>query len=196
MIVRLTRTLLGILFVLGVAACGRAAPATQITDITGVMPPLAFHMVRVNDGTDVDGAKYRGKIVVLYFGYTHCPDLCPATLANLATALQKLRQKAESVRVLFVTVDPDRDTPSVLKDYARAFAPQVDGLRGSADEIARLARRYRVLYSVMPASPSHTYEVTHSSSVFFFDRQGRARFVTMDTGDTRDVVARLETLLG
>lgn len=179
---------------LALAGCGHATDA-QMTDITGVMPPLAFHMTRANDGVSVDAQAYRGKVVALYFGYTHCPDECPTTLANLSTLLQRLGAEAPNVRVLFVTVDPARDTAPALKSYVQAFAPQIDGLRGSVDDVATLARRYRVLYSVTPQSPGHSYEVTHSASVFFFDRNGRARFVTMETGDAVAITKLISALL-
>lgn len=179
---------------LAVTSCGRPTEA-QGTDITGVMPPLAFHMARANDGAEVTAASYRGKAVVLYFGYTHCPDECPTTLANMTTVLQRLGKRAGNVRVLFVSVDPTRDSLPILKSYAQAFAPEIHGLRGSDDEVAALARRYRVIYSVTPASPSHPYEVTHSASVFFFDRAGRARFVTMSTGNSNEIAALVERLL-
>ncbi len=102
-------------------------------------------------GQKVTAADFRGKVVLLYFGYTQCPDFCPTTLTNLTHVLDRLGARAKDVRVLFVTVDPNRDTLPVLKQYAAAFGPQVVGLRGTPDELANLARRYRVGYSVMPA---------------------------------------------
>jgi protein SCO1/2 len=179
---------------LAVAACGRATQ-TDATDISGVMPSLGFSMTRANDGTHVTAADYRGKIVILYFGYTHCPDECPTTLANLAAALQRLGDKAKNVRVVFVTVDPMRDTLPVLKSYVNAFSPEIDGLRGSADAIAALARRYRVIYAVTPETAGHPYSVMHSDSVFFFDAGGDAHWVTMTTGNTANVIARIEALI-
>jgi len=179
---------------LALAACGRPT-AAQTTDITGVMPPLAFHMTRVNDGMSVDAEDYRGKVVVLYFGYTHCPDECPATLANIATVFKRLGPRANGVRMLFVSVDPVRDTPTLLKSYVQAFAPEIDGLRGSDDDVAALARRYRVLYTVTPASPGHPYTVTHSASVFVFDKTGAARLVRMSTDNTNALAQELSLLL-
>lgn len=152
-------------------------------------------MTRVNDGLPVSAASYHGKVVVLYFGYTHCPDECPTTLANLAAVLRRLGTKAQDLRVLFVSVDPSRDTPPILKSYVQAFAPQIDGLRGSDNAIAMLARRYRVIYAVTPASPDHPYTVVHSASTFFFDRDGNARWVTMSTDDTAAITAQLRRLL-
>jgi len=178
---------------LSAAACGRATQS-DTTDISGVMPPLAFSMVRANDGVPVNGASYRGKIVLLYFGYTHCPDECPTTLANLADALKHVGLAAKGVRVLFVTVDPARDSIPVLKKYVHAFAPEIDGLRGSDNAIAALARRYRVLYAVTPAAPGRAYDVTHSDSLFMFDRSGRARLVTMSTQNTSALAAEIESV--
>ncbi len=159
------------------------------------MPTLDLSMVRANDGAAVSASNYHGKVSVLYFGYTHCPDVCPTTLSNLSLALGSMGGDADKVRVLFVSVDPERDAVPTLKSYVNAFAPQVDGLHGSANEVARLARRYRVAYSVTPASATQSYEVTHSNSVFFFDATGRARFVTMHTDDQTALVKTLRYLI-
>jgi protein SCO1/2 len=178
---------------LALAAC---APARgPVTDIAGAMPRLEFAMTRANDGKDVTADAYRGHVVILYFGYTNCPDACPTTLGDLATVLQRLGPKARDVRVLFVTVDPNRDTLAALKAYANAFAPEIDGLRGSEDAIARLARRYRVTYQVTPASPGHAYAVMHSDSVFFFDRDGRARYVATSVADAAAIEGDVRRLL-
>jgi protein SCO1/2 len=176
-----------------VASC--APPRGPVTDITGVMPALEFAMTRANDGKPVRAADYRGKIVILYFGYTHCPDECPTTLANLASVLTRLGAKASDVRVLFVSVDPDRDTLPVLKTYVQVFAPEIDGLRGSADATAMLARRYRVTYQVTPAGPDHPYDVMHSDSIFFFDAKGRARLVATSVNHTDVIEADIQKLM-
>ena len=168
-----TLCLLGLL-----AACGPTGVQWHATNITGAMPALDFTLTRANDGAAVTADDYRGKIVILYFGYTNCPDICPATLANLSDVLQKLGDRANDVRILFVSVDPKRDTAAVLKEYVHSFAQQIDGLRGTDDQLTALARRFRVIYSVTPASPGHAYEVMHSGAMFFFDRNGRARLVT------------------
>jgi protein SCO1/2 len=180
--------------VLLVAACSRSV-GWHATDITGAMPRLAFAMTRANDDKAVTAGDYRGKIALLYFGYTHCPDICPTTLANLSDMLQQLGTRANDVRVLFVTVDPDRDTQPVLRDYVKAFAPQIDGLRGSNDALVALARRYRVAYGVTPASGKNPYTVTHSDAVFFFDRDGRARLVATSTDDTHGISSDVRRLL-
>lgn len=184
---------LALLLALTLAACGRGEMHFGATDITHVMPDLKFAMTRTNDARSVTAEDYRGKIVLLYFGYTHCPDICPATLSNLAQVLQTLGPHANDVRVLFVSVDPGRDDLASLKAYASAFAPQIDGLRGSDNEIAKLARRYRVLYSV--TKTGHGIDVMHSDSVFLFDREGQAREVMTNTSNGAAVASDILNLM-
>ena len=178
-----------------------AAPAFawNSTDLSGAMPALQFTMTRASDGKTVTAADFKGNIVLLYFGYTFCPDVCPTTLLNLTTMLKSLGKDADAVRVLFVTVDPGRDTLSVLKEYAGAFAPQVVGLRGTPDELATLAKRYRVSYSVTPAADGHAYEVTHSSAIYVFDRAGNIKLLfsglALAKADTKPQLADLRTLI-
>jgi protein SCO1/2 len=167
---------------------GCSDPKWHMTDISGGMPRLDLRMTE--NGRPVTGQTYRGKVVLLYFGFTHCPDICPTTLANLANVLDRV--KSPDVQVLFVTVDPDRDTPEVLADYTKVFSPQITGLRGSPNQLASLARTYRVAYEVDKGPP---YEVMHANTVFVFDRDGRARLVTTDTSDTAAVADDLKRLL-
>jgi protein SCO1/2 len=180
--------MLAFAFALLLAGCGRSS--FHMTDISGAMPKLDFHMTRARDGAPVTGKDYRGKVVALYFGYTNCPDVCPATLANLTDMMTRV--KSPDMRVLFVSVDPNRDTAEILRIYAAAFSPQIEGLRGSANDLAELARTYRVAYSVNPAPP---YTVMHSNAVFFFDRDGKARLVTTDTGNAAGMGEDVEKLL-
>jgi protein SCO1/2 len=170
------------------------------TDISGAMPDLTFTMTRADDGKEVTAADYRGKVVMLYFGYTFCPDVCPATLADIAQILKGLGPKAADVSVLFVTVDPNRDTLPVLKDYADAFAPEVDALRGTPSELQALAKRYRVSYSVKPKTADHDYEVSHGSAVYIFDKTGKIRLLatslSSDKPDNDGTAADLKRLIG
>ena len=158
-------------------------------DVSGSSPPLELTMARAGDGKEVSQADYRGKIVMLYFGYTNCPDVCPTTLSNVATILHRLGPDAQYIRMLFVTVDPDRDTLPVLATYVKNFAPQIDGLRGTSDQLAALARRYRVIYSVKPATKDHPYEVTHSSAIYVFDGSGAARLLVPSLASTTPDIA-------
>lgn len=147
------------------------------TDVTGTSPALSLTMTRAPDGKETTAVDFLGKVVMLYLGYTFCPDICPTTLADITEILTRLGSDAAHVAVLFVTVDPDRDTLPVLADYVRNFAPQTVGLRGTSDQLAALARRYRLAYSVTPESAGHPYAVTHSSAIYVFDGSGAARLL-------------------
>lgn len=146
-------------------------------DISGSSPPLQLTMSRASDGKAVTQADYRNHIVLLYFGYTNCPDFCPTTLANVADILKRLGAEADHIRMLFVTVDPNRDALPVLAQYVKDFAPQIDGLRGTPNQLITLARRYHILYSVKPSTKDRPYEVTHSSAIYVFDGTGAARLL-------------------
>lgn len=168
------------------AACA-SQPKWQLDNVQGHLPDLKFQMT--NDlGQPVTAATYRGKVVLLYFGYTHCPDVCPLTLVHLHTVLQKMGKEANDVRVLFVTVDPARDTVPVLHQYVTAFDPRIVGLTGTQDAIAQLTKRYRAFYQREPSkTPTADYLVTHSSAIYIFDRQGHARLLATP-GSTNDEI--------
>jgi protein SCO1/2 len=177
------------------AACA-TRPQWQLDDVQGHLPDLKFQMT--NDlGKPVTAATYRGKVVLMYFGYTHCPDVCPLTLVHLHTVLQKLGKEAEDVQILFVTVDPARDTVPVLHQYVTAFDPRIVGVTGSQTEIASLAKRYRAFYQPEAAnSKSGDYEVTHSSAIYVFNREGQAMLLATP-GATNDAILHdLEILVG
>ena len=176
---------------LGAALVGgcRSGDSRSAIDISGNSPPLEFTLTRASDGKRVTEADYRGDIVMLYFGYTFCPDVCPTTLANVADILKRLGPDAERVRLLFVTVDPDRDTLPVLADYVKSFAPRSTDCAAIPDQIAALARRYRIAYSVTPATATHPYEVTHGSAIYVFDATGAARLLIPSLGSTAGDIA-------
>lgn len=170
--------------VLLLAACA-PQPKYQLSDVSGHLPDLQFTLI--NDlGQPVSAANYRGKIVMLYFGYTHCPDVCPLTLADMHKVMQKLGKDAQDVQLLFVTVDPARDSPAVLHQYLAAFDPRFVGLTGTQNQIAALAKRYRAFFSYQKPNPSGNYEVTHSSGIYIFNREGQAVLL----GDSSDPQAK------
>ncbi len=146
----------------------------QDVDVRGLVPPLALSMTDVATGKPVTAADFKGAATMLYFGYTNCPDVCPATLYNVDKILRLLGPAGVRMHFLFVTVDPDRDTPAALAQYVALFGPNIIGLRGSADQLFALARRYRVVFSV---SKTPVYSVTHSAAVYVFDAKGDARFI-------------------
>ncbi len=152
-------------------------------------------MTRASDGKVVTATNYRGKIVLLYFGYTFCPDICPTTLLNMTTILKAMGKEAEHFRILFVTVDPNRDTLAVLKRYTAAFASQVVGLRGTPTQIAALAKRYHASYSVNPARRGHPYEVTHSAAMYVFDANGNNKLTLIGLSATHSSLAPITDYL-
>ncbi|HTZ79964.1 MAG TPA: SCO family protein [Stellaceae bacterium] len=135
------------------------------------------------DGSKVTDQTYRGKIELIYFGYTYCPDACPTALNEIAGALAALGPSAERVQPLFITIDPARDTPKVLADYVRAFDPRIVGLTGTPDEIAAAANAYRVYYApYKSADAPDGYLMDHTSIVYVMNEQGR--FVASFTHET------------
>jgi len=190
-----------VLFSMGAAlsACNRDE-GWHATDITGVSPDLELAMTRAEDGRHVTAADYSGKVTLLYFGYTFCPDICPTTLANVAEILKGLGGEASKLRVLLSTIDPGSDTAKILNQYTDAFAPQVDGLAGTADQLAALARRYRIAYSVKPNDDPSRYEVSHSPAIYVFGKQGKARLLIGNLGigkpDLKGIGADLHRLIG
>ena len=187
-------------FLLASLLCGCRGGAPQdAVDVSGEAPPLSFTMTRASDGKQVTAQDFRGRVAVLYLGYTNCPDVCPLTLANLAEVLREMGSDAKRVSILFVTVDPQRDTDSVLANYVKSFAPQVVGLRGDPNQLAALARRYRLAYSVTPKTSKHPYEATHSAAVYVFDAAGAARLLiptlASSSPDTQAIAADLKDLV-
>lgn len=177
------------------AACG-ATDTAQYTakNITGVMEPLQLQLTG-ESGEPLSAADLQGKIVLMYFGYTNCPDVCPTTLAKLAQALKALGAKAEHVRILFVSVDPARDRPDVLRRYTAAFAPQVIGATGNDQTLTALTKRYRVAYRRDKPDAQGNYAVYHSSAVFVFDGNGKARLLITGSESAEAIAADLKTLL-
>jgi protein SCO1 len=166
----------------------------QLTDISGHMPDLTFRLTD-DHGQTVTAADYRGKITLLYFGYTHCPDVCPLTLAHLHVVMQHLGKLADNVRILFVSVDPTRDTPAVLHDYVNAFDPHAVGLTGSPADIEALTKRYRAAFTREPGNADGSYDVSHSSGIYIFDENGKARLLATPTDSQDKLVHDLQLLL-
>jgi protein SCO1/2 len=173
--------------VLAMAACSPDAPKFMGSDVTGTSFGRDFKLFD-HTGKPVTLADYRGKAVVLFFGYTQCPDVCPTTLSELAEAMKRLGPDADRVQVLFVTVDPERDTPALLSKYVPAFDPRFVGLWGDADATARTAKEFKVIYQKQPGQTPGTYTVDHSAGTFIFDPNGKLR-VYVGYGQGPDVFA-------
>lgn len=161
---------------LALAACSASAPREkfQASDITGASWGHDFHLFDPA-GTSHSLADYRGKVVMMFFGYTNCPDECPTTLAKMAQAVDRLGADGKRVQGLFVTVDPTRDVPAVLVKYVRSFSPAFVGLSGNAASIAATAREFKVFYEAQKPEASGVYTVDHQAGIFVFDAHGRLR---------------------
>jgi len=188
------KTLLGaITLCVALASCGQKDVQWRTDSINGLMPDLAFNMTD-DAGRPVSAETYRGKTVLLFFGYANCPDVCPTTLATLAQAIKETKTHGANTVVLFVTVDPDRDTFTRMHDYAKAFGPWVIGLRGTQDELRKFTKRYRVTYSYGKPGKDGNYEVTHSTGVFVFDGSGRSRLLILPRDPAAAITADLDQL--
>ena len=159
---------------LTLAGCGRGGPQFQTSDVTGSAMGRDFALTD-HTGKARTLADFRGKAVVLFFGYTQCPDVCPTTLATLAEALRRLGPDAAKVQVLFVTIDPERDTAELLSHYVTAFDPSFLGLSGDAEATAKTAKEFKIIYQKQPGSTPGSYTMDHSAGTFMFDPEGRLR---------------------
>jgi protein SCO1 len=173
----MTRSLAAVVLLLavGLGGCGKqqAMPAYKLTDVTGATFGQSLALTD-HTGTRRTLGDFKGKVVVLFFGFTHCPDVCPTALLELAKVAQELGPDAARMQVLFVTLDPDRDTPELLRQYVPSFHPTFLGLYGSAEETARTAKEFKVYFNKQPQS-SGGYTIDHSSGTFIIDQQGRLR---------------------
>jgi cytochrome oxidase Cu insertion factor (SCO1/SenC/PrrC family) len=175
---KLLALILGILVasLVGIAISGLFLPSGPL--VGGVKmsgTPLIggpFHLTD-DQGKPRSDADFRGKLMLIYFGYTTCPDLCPTTLAIMGDALDRLGPDAADIAPLFITVDPERDTVEHLKGYAEQFGPGIVGLTGTAEQIADAAHAYKVYYHKAEAKPGESYLMDHSSIVYLMDRDGR-----------------------
>jgi protein SCO1/2 len=184
---KLRSTLAIALVTVVLTACGAKGPSFQATDLTGASFGRDFELT-APDGKPRRLADFRGKAVVMFFGYTQCPDVCPTTLAALADAMKKLGPDADRVQVLFVTIDPERDTPALLSQYVPAFDPRFLGLYGDADATARTAKEFKIIYQKVPGAAPGSYTMDHSAGTYIFDPQGRLRLY-VSNGQGPDVFA-------
>jgi protein SCO1 len=156
------------------SGCGQQAPSFNGADVTGASFGRDFALTG-HDGKPRTLADFRGKAVVIFFGFTQCPDVCPTALSTLAEAMRRLGPHAARGQVLFVTIDPERDTPDLLSRYVPAFHPSFLGLYGDAEATARVAKEFKVVYRKVPGQTPETYTMDHSAGMYVLDPQGRLR---------------------
>ena len=174
--------------------CSPDAPKFKSSDVTGASFGRDFSL------TDAKGkprmlADFRGKAVVIFFGYTQCPDVCPTTLAALAEAMKQLGPDADRVQVLFVTIDPARDTAALLGQYVPAFDPRFLGLYGDDEATQKVAREFKIIYQKQPGTTPDTYTMDHSAGTYIFDPLGRLRLFVNHGQGTAVFVHDLRELL-
>jgi len=182
--------------VLGLAACGQQDPAPKfrLTDVTGVSFGKELALTDHN-GKPRTLADFRGQVVVIFFGFTHCPDVCPTTTAELAMVAKELGKDSARMQVLFVTVDPERDTPEMLRRYVPSFNPAFLGLYGDAEATARTAKEFKIFFQKQPL-PGGGYSVDHSAGTYILDQQGRLRLLAQYGRPAADLLHDIRILLG
>lgn len=186
----------GLTLALGLFLLGSAA-AANLHPVRGFLPDLRFSLQAAGSKT-LTQDDFKDKVVMMFFGYASCPDICPTTLAQLGLVMEELGNDAEQVRIIFVSVDPHRDTPDSLARYIAAFdGKHTTGLTGSEKQIADLARRYRVAFQIEKPDPNapENYEISHSRGVYIFDQQGRARYLAPDTESVQVLADGVRSLL-
>lgn len=157
-----------------ISGCGPSGPKFTNTDITGASFARELSLTD-HTGKPRTLADFGGKVVVVFFGYVRCPDVCPTTLAELKSIVEELGDQGKRVQVLFVTVDPERDTRELLAQYVPAFHPDFLGLYGDKEQIAKTAKEFKVYYQKVPGSRSDNYSMDHTAGSYVFDPSGRIR---------------------
>lgn len=189
-----TRRLVFAVIMLALTACSNDGPPWHAKDIAGVMPDLSFTLTG-SDGQPVTADDYRGQVRLLFFGYTSCPDACPTTLAYLHRALQQVPAAVrDRITVLFVSVDPHRDTPEVLGQYVSLFDSHIVGLTAKEETLRQFAKRYRTTFGYGDPDAHGQYEVSHSNAVYIFDAEGKIKLLLQTDLPTDDVARDLTRL--
>lgn len=178
------------------AGCDKLSspPAFKNTDLTGLDYAKGFNLTD-HTGKARTLADFRGKLVVLFFGYTQCPDVCPTTMAEMAAVMKELGPSSNDVQVLFVTLDPERDTQEVLAHYVPAFDKRFIGLRGTPEQTAQTAKEFKVFVAKVAGSTPDNYTVDHTAGSYVFDKDGRIRLFVRHGGGPAPIVHDLRQLL-
>jgi protein SCO1/2 len=182
----------GLLF--SVAACMESKPQFKAIDLTGADYAKDFQLTDHN-GQVRSLKDFRGKLVVLFFGYTQCPDVCPTSMAELAEAKKLMGPDGDKVQGLFVTVDPERDTPQVLKAYMANFDPGFLALRGTPEQLSAMAKDFKVYYKKVDGKSPTSYTMDHSAASMVYDTQGRLRLYTRYGTGAQALASDLQLLL-
>lgn len=198
---RLLATLAAGIGAAGLTACdrlgigpGTGAAAFKGIDITGADYARTLNLPDQN-GQARSLADFKGKVVVVFFGYTQCPDVCPTTMAELAQVKKSLGPDGDRVQGVFVSVDPDRDTPEVLKAYMASFDPGFVALRGTPEQTAAAAKEFKVFYAKVPGKAEGSYTMDHTAGSYIFDPSGKVRLFVRYGAGAEPLAADLKALL-
>ncbi|HEY1091631.1 MAG TPA: SCO family protein [Burkholderiaceae bacterium] len=190
------RALLALATILVLAACerGPATPTFQGVDLTGA------NYAREMNLPDIDGkartlGDFKGKVLVVFFGYTQCPDVCPTTMLELAQVKKALGPDGDRVQGIFITIDPERDTPELLKAYLASFDKSFVALRGTDAQTLAVAKEFKVFYAKVPGKEAGSYTMDHTAASFLFDAQGRVRVFSRYGAGPQALTSDLKQLL-
>jgi protein SCO1 len=182
--------------VFALSGCERAAPPHRFNaiDLTGASYAQGFNLPDFN-GKPRTLADFKGKVTVVFFGYTQCPDACPTTMAELSGILKTLGRDASRVQVVFITVDPSRDTAALLKNYVTNFRPDFLALRGDEAQTQQVIRDFKVLVEKVPGKTADSYTIDHTAGTYIFDPQGRIRLFASQSLDPALLTDDIKTLM-
>ena len=183
--------------VFALSGCERAAPPHRFNaiDLTGASYAQGFNLPDFN-GKPRTLADFKGKVTVVFFGYTQCPDACPTTMAELSGILKTLGPDAKRVQVVFITVDPSRDTAALLKNYVTNFRPDFLALRGDEAQTQAIIKDFKLVVEKVPGKTADSYTIDHTAGTYLFDPQGRIRLFASQSLDPALLSADIEALLG
>jgi protein SCO1/2 len=183
------------LLLLSLTACDQKSTLDfKNTDVTGLSYATDFSLPDFN-GKLRHLTDFKGKVVLMFFGYTQCPDVCPTTMAELATVMRELGPLADQVQVIFVSLDPERDTAKILAQYVPAFDKRFLGLVGDEAATRKFANDFKIFYQKVPGKTPETYTVDHSSGSYVFDKEGRIRLFVRFNEGPEPIVHDLKLLL-
>ena len=179
----------------GLAACSaEQKPAFKAIDITGAEYARQLNLPDAS-GKPRTLADFAGKVVVVFFGFTQCPDVCPTTLAEIAEIKQKLGADGDKVQAVFVTVDPERDTPEIVAAYVAAFGRDFVALRGTLEQTQAVAKEFKVFFAKVPGKSAGSYTMDHTAGSFVFDPKGKVRLFVRQGGGVEAMAGDVKLLL-
>lgn len=190
----LLATTAAVALVTALSACGKKEVAFKGSDITGAKLGGEMSM-QDHTGQTRTLADYKGKVAVVFFGFTQCPDVCPTAMAELAQTMEILGEDAGEVQVLMVSVDPERDTPEVLGEYVKAFHPGFVGLTGTPEQLGTTAKSFKAYYGKAAGATPDQYTMDHASSFYIMDKQGEPRVLVSGNATAQDIAHDIQQLL-